>query len=148
MTRLNTLVELVHAYSNLLPGAESMLRLRVKASSPRPAGGPKRPRQNQRHLRESEVEELIKEYEEGAMVKELAQRFSIHRLTVTAILRRHGVKLRRAGIAPEEVPAAARLYRQGWSLPRLGERYGVDTSTVRRALRIAGVVMRPHRQSR
>jgi transposase len=90
----------------------------------------------------TEVAELIKEYEQQASVKELAQRFGIHRVTVTALLRRHGVELRRPGLALDDIPAAASLYRQGWSCARLGERFGVDAATVWRALRSAGVAMR------
>jgi lambda repressor-like predicted transcriptional regulator len=87
------------------------------------------------------VTELINAYEQEVPVKDLAQRFGIHRLTVTALLRRHGVELRRAGLAPEEIPTVADLYSQGWSLAKLGARYGVDSTTVRRVLRAAGVIM-------
>jgi hypothetical protein len=96
----------------------------------------------------TEVTELIKEYEKQASVKELAQRFGIHRVTVTALLRRHGVELHQAGLAPEEIPTVADLYAQGWSLARLGASYGVDSTTVWRALRASGVVMRPSSQRR
>jgi hypothetical protein len=68
----------------------------------------------------TEVRMLIKEYEQRASVKDLAQRFGIHRLTVTALLRRHGVELRRAGLTPEQIRTAEGLYRQGWSLASLG----------------------------
>jgi len=102
---ISKLVELMHAYSNLSREAECLHRLRREALSPRPARGAKRPRQHQRRINKAEVRELIKEYEQGALIKELAQRFGIHRLTVTALLRRHGVKLRQAGLAPEDIPA-------------------------------------------
>jgi Mn-dependent DtxR family transcriptional regulator len=49
----------------------------------------------------TEVAELIKDYERQVPVKELAERFGVHRLTVTALLRRHGVQLRRAGKSPQ-----------------------------------------------
>ena len=90
----------------------------------------------------TEVTKLINAYEQQASVKELAQRFGIHRLTVTAMLRRNGVELRRAGLAPEDIQAAANLYSRGWSLARVGAKYSVDATTVWRALRTAGVVMR------
>jgi transposase-like protein len=92
--------------------------------------------------------ELIRAYEREATVKELAQRFGIHRVTVAALLRRHGAELRRTGLAPDEILTAVRLYGHGWSLARLGTKYGVDSTTVWRALRAAGVVMRPARQRR
>jgi hypothetical protein len=65
---------------------------------------------------------LIKEYEQQATVKELVQRFGIHRLTVTSLLRRHGVELRRVGLAQADIQTAASLYDQSWSLARHGER--------------------------
>jgi hypothetical protein len=86
----------------------------------------------------TEVTEMIKEYERQVPVKDLAQRFGIHRLTVTALLRRRGVELRRTGLTPEDILLAASLYGQGWSLARLGTRYGVDSTSVWRALRAAG----------
>jgi hypothetical protein len=67
----------------------------------------------------------------------------IHRVTVTALLERHEVELRRSGLVPEVIPIVARMYSQGWSCARLGELFGVDPSTVWRALRVAGVKMRP-----
>jgi hypothetical protein len=69
-------------------------------------------------------------------------RFGIHRLTVTELLRRHGVELRRVGLSQAEIEAATRLYRQGWSLARLGGRFGVDPTTVWRAFRAAAIPMR------
>ena len=90
----------------------------------------------------SEITELIKEYEQQVPVKELAEQFGTHRLTVTAHLQKRGVPLRRTGLAPEDVLTAASLYGQGWSLARLGVKYRVDSTTVWRALRAAGVVMR------
>jgi hypothetical protein len=81
-------------------------------------------------------------YGQDEPIKELAQRFGIHRMTVTELLRRHGVELRRAGLAPKEIAAAAHFYRQGWSLARLGAKYGVDPATVWRALLAADVIMR------
>jgi hypothetical protein len=58
----------------------------------------------------AEVTELIKEYERQVPVKDLAKQFGIHRLTVTALLRRHGVEQRRVGLRPTETPEAASLY--------------------------------------
>jgi transcriptional regulator of acetoin/glycerol metabolism len=107
-----------------------------------PTKAPKRQRQLQRRLTDAEVAELVTAYEDHELVHEIAQRFGIHRTTVTALLRRHGVELRRAGLVAADIPRAAKLYGQGWSLARLGARYGVDSTTVWRALRAAGVAMR------
>ena len=139
-------VELVCLYSN--PEAEAVrLRLVLRATAtPKPPEGPKH-HQRQRRLSMTEVTKLIKKYEQHESVNELAKQFGIHRLTVTALRRRHGVEQRRVGLRPTEIQEAASLYGQGWSLARLGEAFGVDPSTVWRALRAAGVVMRPPGQS-
>jgi predicted DNA binding protein len=75
-------------------------------------------------------------------IKELAQRFGIHRTTVTELLRRHGVKLRRVGLTSDDVAAASQMYARGWSVAKLGRNFGVDAVTVWRALRASGVTMR------
>ena len=140
----NLPAELVHLYSNPAWEAGHLTRVRSAASSHGPTRPPKQPRQHQRRLSQTEVAELIKEYEQGASVNELAQRFGIHRVTVTALLRRRGMELRRTGLTREEIVTATHLYTQGWSCARLGTRFGVDSTTVWRALRAAGVTLRPH----
>jgi hypothetical protein len=78
-------------------------------------------------------------------MKELADRFGIHRATATSILHRLGVEPRQFGLSDKQVAEACRLYPEGWSLARLAERYDVTDMTVRRYLLLAGVVMRsPH----
>ena len=144
----DVLVELVRLYSKQEAEAARLRSLRSAASSPRPAERPNRSRQRQRRLSVTEVAELIKEYESQVPVKDLAKKFGVHRLTVTAHLQRHGVELRQVGLAPEDITTAALLYGQGWSLARLGERYSVDSTTVWRALRAAGVEMRSSSQRR
>ena len=63
--------------------------------------------------RSEEVSQLIKAYGEQASVKELAQSFGIHRVTVTALLRRHRVELRLAGLGPEEIQGGRRFAQRG-----------------------------------
>jgi hypothetical protein len=136
-------VELELLYSNRELETARLRLVRSTADSVRHDGRKQRPRQRHRRLSMTEVAELIKEYEQGALVKELAQRFGVHRVTVTALLQRHGVELRRSGLVPEVIPVVARMYSQGWSCARLGELFGADASTVWRALHAAGVKMRP-----
>jgi DNA-directed RNA polymerase specialized sigma24 family protein len=81
-------------------------------------------------------------YRDGQTIKEVAVGYGIHRTTVTALLSRQGVKLRRTGLTSEEIPEVALLYKEGWSLARLGARFDVNAATVWRALREAGIAMR------
>ncbi|MBC3193910.1 hypothetical protein H7X46_22880 [Pseudonocardia sp. C8] len=88
------------------------------------------------------MQQLIKGYEAGATVYELGDQFGIERRTVSAILHRHGVAMRRRGLSDEQIDDAVRLYHQGWSLARIGDRMGVAAGTVRQRLHEHGVTMR------
>jgi DNA-directed RNA polymerase specialized sigma24 family protein len=68
------------------------------------------PRVVQRRLRPQEVAELVAAYETGATTRELADRFGIHRNTVSTHLERADVPTRtRRGLSPGDVDEAARL---------------------------------------
>ena len=112
-------------------------------------GAPERParRQSQHRLDASAVAELIDGYLAGAKIKDLAQRFGVHRTTVTCLLRRHNVQPRPVGLSPGQLNDTTRLYREGWSLAKLGDKFGVDDMTERRYLLLADVAIRsPHKR--
>ncbi|ADJ49996.1 hypothetical protein AMES_8171 [Amycolatopsis mediterranei S699] len=95
-----------------------------------------------RQLRADQIEQLIADYQSGATVYELGDRFSIERRTVSTILRRHDVPMRRRGLSPEQVNDAIHLYNLGWSLARIGTQMDVTADTVRKRLLEHGVTMR------
>lgn len=101
-----------------------------------------RKRQVQRRLSEIEAAELVAAYVDGASMRELARRFSVHRTTVASLLSRAGVDPRQRGIPPEQLAEAIRRYEQGWSLQRLAECYDCDDETVRQTLKRNGVLLR------
>ena len=101
-----------------------------------------RERQAVATLSAEDVEVLIDGYKDGATVYELARRLGIHRTTVSQHLRRSGVRMRRQGLAQDQVGTAVRLYEQGQSLSKVGTCLGVDAGTVRQALITRGVRMR------
>ncbi|MEU9685392.1 hypothetical protein [Amycolatopsis japonica] len=78
----------------------------------------------------------------GATVYELGDRFGIERRTVSSILHRHGVPMRRRGLSPDQVDDAIHLYNLGWSLARVGQHLDVDHTTVLNKLRERGVPTR------
>ena len=100
------------------------------------------PAQRQRRLQRAEQEDLVARYQAGDLMSELAQRYGIHRRTVSAILKRHGVPTRPSGLAPEQVQRAVLMYAQGRSLAKIGKLLGVDAGTVHARLRQQGVQMR------
>ena len=98
-----------------------------------------------RQLDDEQVQQLIVGYTSGATVYELGTQFGIERRTVSAILHRHDVPMRRRGLSEEQIDGAVRLYHQGWSLARIGGRMDVADGTVRQCLRERGVTMRDTR---
>jgi transcriptional regulator of acetoin/glycerol metabolism len=95
-----------------------------------------------RRLTADEVRELVAAYEAGSTAYELAGQFGVHRVTVTSLLHRSGVVMRRCGLSKEQINETVALYRQGWPVARIGKHFGVDGTTVWRALRQLGVPMR------
>lgn len=60
-----------------------------------------------RRLGPDQVEQLIADYESGATVYELCDRFGIERRTVSSILHRLGVPMRRRGLSPDQTDLAS-----------------------------------------
>ncbi|WP_084525664.1 hypothetical protein [Nocardia vaccinii] len=73
---------------------------------------------------------------------ELGARFGIERRTVSDILHRHEVPMRRKGLSAEQADDAIHLYNLGWSLARVGQHLGVDPTTVLAKLRERGIPTR------
>lgn len=88
----------------------------------------------QTFLTTAEVDDLVADYEAGAGVQELADKYGIHRATVFAHLRRRKVMRRRPGLSDHEQAEAARLSREGMSMRAIGRQMGVDRKAVRVAL--------------
>jgi DNA-directed RNA polymerase specialized sigma24 family protein len=95
-----------------------------------------------KQLEADQVQELVARYRAGATVYELGDRFGINRRTVSVILHRREVPMRRQGLLLEQIDEAVRLYKSGWSLARIGQRMSVDPTTVLNRLRERGVKMR------
>ena len=88
------MVELLGRYSNhadqgtRLASVLGIVLKRQKA----PISKPKK--QVQRRLKPSEVEEVVIAYQAGSTLYELAERFRIHRVTVSHLLERHDIPTR------------------------------------------------------
>jgi hypothetical protein len=92
-----------------------------------------------RQLDQDHVQMLIRDYVAGATTYELGNRFGVDRRTISAILHRHDVPMRRRGLSSDQSDEAIRLYGLGWSLARIGRRFSVDPTTVLNRLRQRGV---------
>ncbi len=58
---------------------------------------------------------MVAGYQAGATVYELGDQFGIDRKTVSRILQRHNIPMRRTGLLPKQVDEATWLYQGGWS---------------------------------
>ncbi len=95
-----------------------------------------------KRLKDDQVAKLCQAYEAGTSRRQLANDFGVAPKTVSAILKRQGVKTRWRKLAESDVDEAERLYAQGMSLARVGERLGVTDCAVRYQLNKRGVRMR------
>jgi hypothetical protein len=145
-------VDLGGAYSKLkhqVSGLEALIKKLPDPSAPLRRAPRGRIPGTARQLAPDQVQELIAGYQAGATVYELGAQFSIERRTISNILHRHGVQMRRRGLSPDQVDEAVRLYESGWSLARIGRKLNVDPTTVHNQLRKRGVQMRDtHGQER
>ena len=107
--------------------------------------GPEAPKP-QVHLPLNRQLEVVALYKEGVAVKDIAERFNIHRRTVSVICERHGVELRNKtrGLTDEQLQIAISRYEEGASLATVGTELGLNATTVRNHLLTAGVRMRRH----
>ena len=104
---------------------------------------PARPRvRTARQLGPAETVQLIEGYLAGATVYELGRRFGIERRTVSVILKRNNIQMRRQGLTPTQIDEAVTRYEDGWSLARIGEQLDSTPHTVRTRLLERGVRMR------
>ena len=104
---------------------------------------PRTKKQIQRRLKRAEIEELVVAYEAGRTLYELAERFQIHRTTISHLLERHGVPTRYRLVEGDRLKSAIHAYQQGQSLATIGGLLGVSLDTVRTALMKAEIKLRP-----
>jgi transposase len=138
-------VELLFRYCNRQSTSKRLLNVRFVALTQHRSMASTRSRQSQTRLSLVQIQALVDGYRTGALIKDLAKRFGVHRTTVTTVLARHGVALRPVSLSDRQVMTAGRLYECGWTLAQLARKYDVDDMTIWRSLKKIGVVMRsPH----
>ena len=93
-------------------------------------------------LTEPQVVGLVASYHSGATIYELADEFDIDRRTVSARLKRQGVRLRLKSPTAADVDDMVRLYKSGLSLVKVGLRTGFVARTVQRSLWARGLRLR------
>ena len=96
----------------------------------------------QRRITGEEADAVVAGYRAGKSVYELATEHSCHRTTISGILKRSGVTMRRTPAREDQILEMVRLYESGLSLARVSERVGFSDKTVHHYLRERGVRMR------
>ena len=103
------------------------------------------PRQRQKRLNASEVDEIVEAYLSGLSVYQLSRRFGCHRTTISNHLKSRGVAMRLTPLTESQIDHAIELYGTGLSLAKVGMLVGADAETVRQQLSKRGVQLRgPH----
>lgn len=95
-----------------------------------------------RVLSKTDQKKLVKAYEGGATIRELAEEYATSKLVIKNILRANKVRIKLTQPTRRDVKEMIRLYESGLSLARTGERIGFDPVTVRKYLLTKGVEMR------
>jgi len=94
----------------------------------------------QTFLTATEVDCLVYDYRSGVTVNELAERYGVHRATVSAHLTRRRVARRQPGLRVEEAAEAVKLHLGGVSMRAIVRTMGVDRKAIRRVLVEASAV--------
>lgn len=90
-----------------------------------------------------EATEILRLYATGIAATDVSEKTGRPLRTVTDVLRRHGVEIRRQFRRVDvDCSEIERLYRSGWSIRRIAEKLGVSKSTVSKNLASAGVALR------
>ncbi|WP_428095387.1 helix-turn-helix domain-containing protein [Demequina sp.] len=116
------------------------------APDPATLARPRSRSQVQRHLSPEEQVEVVTMYQAGKTINAVARAFKLHRTTVTAILSRHGVKVRRRSMNPQEIDRACELYESGSPLAAVSAQLGFDAKTIADRLRERCVRIRSPRE--
>ncbi|MGH3631664.1 MAG: terminase gpP N-terminus-related DNA-binding protein [Sciscionella sp.] len=81
-----------------------------------------------------QAKQVIAGYQAGATVYELGDQFGIDRKTVSRILQRHNIPMRRTGPTPDQVDQAVHLHSNGWSTAQIAHHLNTTQRTVQRRL--------------
>ena len=103
--------------------------------------------QNQRRLKQDQIQELINAYQQGAGTTQLTSEYGIHRTTLWGHLDRAGIprKPAKRKLSDTQVRTAAIRYSLGLSLKAVAAEFGVNAETLRREFIKAGL---PRRRGR
>ncbi len=130
-------VGLFSSYANELQKVHRRLSTKPVSELSQENGGDKRT--TRPRLSDEKVSQIVAAYKTGKTVYELAAEYDCHRVTITAVLKRQGVALRRTSPTAAQIDEMIRLHEAGPSLARVGERFGMNASSALAQLRKSDV---------
>jgi lambda repressor-like predicted transcriptional regulator len=86
-----------------------------------------------------QAKQVIAGYQAGATIYQLSNQYGIDRKTVSRILHRHNLPMRRTGLTAKQVDQAVRLHENGWSTTQIAEQLDTTQRTVQRRLAERGI---------
>lgn len=118
---------------------EKSYTCRESDAVPTPANGSS----SYRFVTRKEAAEIIRPYETDITATEVGEETGRPLSTVTDVLRRHSIEIRKQYSRIDANPAEiARLYRAGQSVRKIAEKLGMSKSTVSKLLAGAGIPLR------
>ena len=91
---------------------------------------------------DSEVAQLLADYEAGVFMKDLVQKYQVHHVTIQKYVHRGRTKSRAHRASAFPTVEVKKLYLSGLPIVEIAHRLNASESTVSRALDRAGVVIR------
>ena len=100
-------------------------------------------KQQQKHLSDEEVSEIISKYKAGKSTYELAQEYGCHRYTISKHLKDVGIEVTNRVARKESlVGLILQLYSEWYKPAEIGEALGISADSVRRCLKENGIKLR------
>lgn len=100
-------------------------------------------KQQQKHLSDSEISEIISKYKAGKSTYELAEEYGCHRYTISKHLKEAGIEVSNRVARKESlVGLILQLYSEWYKPTEIAKSLGISADSVRRCLKENGVELR------
>ena len=143
--RTGGLVGVLRSYCNRKRQTSDLCSLMAEANSSKPRVRLPRRRKGKssRKLSPDVAAEIFELYQNGMSAHDIAERLSVHRITVSNYLDRASIPKRPKGLTDQQTDEAVIAYKAGDSFATIGRRFGFSPMTISLALRNRGAEIRP-----
>ncbi len=92
-------------------------------------------KQQQKHLSEVEIAEIIVKYKAGVATTVLAEEYDCHKTTIRRVLRQHGIKITKQPVANKiDTSKVIAMYEEMKTIKEIARHFEVSESAIRRRL--------------